>query len=122
MADKCPRCSKDLLCLGGCSAHPDNWYCSDEKGCGYQAWNPQAGAAVMRKITGGDVVIALKALKRSVSVEEISVQMGGVNTRAIATAARKPTSDGRITMHYPKRGSAALYRFVRLHAKGGEQS
>lgn len=37
--DKCPRCGGPISCLGGCSAHPDNWYCDDEKGCGWQAWS-----------------------------------------------------------------------------------
>jgi len=36
---KCPKCSSDLQCLGGSSAHPNNWYCTDEKGCGWQAWD-----------------------------------------------------------------------------------
>lgn len=36
--NKCPKCSKELECLGGCSAHPRNWYCPDSK-CGYEAWN-----------------------------------------------------------------------------------
>jgi hypothetical protein len=38
---QCPKCKAGLNCLGGCSAHPSNWYCSDEKHCGWQAWNPE---------------------------------------------------------------------------------
>lgn len=39
MSINCPCCGKEMRCLGGCSGHPINWYCSDEDGCGYQAWN-----------------------------------------------------------------------------------
>lgn len=35
---KCPSCGGDLAYLGGCSAHETNWYCKDEEGCGWQAW------------------------------------------------------------------------------------
>lgn len=42
----CPKCGKEMECLGGCSAHPDNWYCSDEESCGYEAWN---GKNIKRK-------------------------------------------------------------------------
>lgn len=70
----------------------------------------------MKKVTGDDVVLALKALKRSVPIREISAHLGGAGSRAIATAARGPMSDGRITVRYPRRGSAAVYRFVRLKA------
>ena len=34
---ECPKCGAQLLCLGGESAHPDNWYCIDDA-CGYKAW------------------------------------------------------------------------------------
>ncbi len=37
--DKCPKCKGELKCLSGESAHPDNWYCKDETGCGWQAWD-----------------------------------------------------------------------------------
>jgi len=36
--DKCPRCNSPLECLGGASAHPNNWYCIDNVLCGWQAW------------------------------------------------------------------------------------
>ena len=36
---KCPECGGDLACLSGRSAHESNWYCRDEEGCGWQAWD-----------------------------------------------------------------------------------
>lgn len=38
----CPKCKGEMCCLAGESAHPSNWYCKDEDGCGYQAWNASA--------------------------------------------------------------------------------
>lgn len=35
---KCPKCGGPTDCLSGCSAHPGNWYCEDEEGCGWEAW------------------------------------------------------------------------------------
>lgn len=32
--NNCPRCEKELACLAGHSAHPDNWYCTR---CGWAA-------------------------------------------------------------------------------------
>ena len=37
--DNCPKCGGEIECLAGESAHAGNWYCSDEKDCGWQAWN-----------------------------------------------------------------------------------
>ena len=67
------------------------------------------------------VVQALKALGRTVPVAEIAHQLGTADTRAIATAARKPAADGRIRITFPKRGAGARYRFVRLTPKAGAQ-
>lgn len=39
MRDKCPKCKGPIECLAGESAHPRNWYCADERGCGWAAWN-----------------------------------------------------------------------------------
>ena len=39
MSDTCPKCKGPIACLAGESAHPSNWYCVDEKGCGWQAWS-----------------------------------------------------------------------------------
>ena len=33
--NECPNCGENLSCLGGESAHPDNWYCES---CDYKAW------------------------------------------------------------------------------------
>jgi NTP pyrophosphatase (non-canonical NTP hydrolase) len=38
MKDTCPKCGGELRCLGGESAHPSNWYCENEEGCGWEAW------------------------------------------------------------------------------------
>ena len=35
----CPKCGAPMQCLSGSSAHPNNWYCTDIEGCGYEAWN-----------------------------------------------------------------------------------
>ena len=78
------------------------------------------------KITGEMVVFALRALGRSVQAKHIAMQLGTDDTRAVATAARKPAKDGRITCRYPKGRNVATYRFVRLRAqhrgdsRGGE--
>lgn len=71
----------------------------------------------MTRITGDAVVRALKELRCSVSVGDIALQLETTDTRAIATAARKPAADGRIKMHFPIRNGPAIYRFVRLTPK-----
>ena len=40
MHDTCPKCGSSLKCIGGESAHPDNWYCIQEQRCGWKAWDP----------------------------------------------------------------------------------
>lgn len=42
MSDKCPECGGPTSCLAGCSAHPNNWYCSNVTGCGWEAWAPKS--------------------------------------------------------------------------------
>lgn len=64
------------------------------------------------KITGEDVVEALRWIGRTVPVGEIAFKIGTTDTRAIATAARKPANDGRIKVTFRK--GAARYRFVRV--------
>jgi len=33
--NNCPKCGGELKCLGGESAHSNNWYCKDEEKCGW---------------------------------------------------------------------------------------
>lgn len=40
--NKCPRCGGETRCLAGHSAHGHNWFCANETGCGWQAWNQSA--------------------------------------------------------------------------------
>jgi hypothetical protein len=68
----------------------------------------------MMPITDHDVVRALKELRTTVTVSEIAAVLGTGDTRAIATAARKPAKDGRIRVRYPRRGGGAVYRYVRM--------
>lgn len=42
--NKCPKCGGPTGCLSGASAHPDNWYCEDENGCGWRAWESRTPA------------------------------------------------------------------------------
>lgn len=37
---RCPKCNGPMSCLAGHSAHHANWYCDDEEGCGFRAWEP----------------------------------------------------------------------------------
>ena len=39
--NKCPKCGGSIRCLGGKPAHDSNWYCEDETGCGWQAWDSE---------------------------------------------------------------------------------
>ena len=61
----CPDCDGVMSCLAGCSAHPDNWYCEDEDGCGYQAWNARASKeAVNLKEAASTISFDLDEMKR----------------------------------------------------------
>lgn len=66
------------------------------------------------RINDVDIVVALQRLKRTVTAKEIAEELGTDDTRAIATAARKPVEDGRITRRYPRKHAVAVYRFVRF--------
>jgi antitoxin component of RelBE/YafQ-DinJ toxin-antitoxin module len=70
-----------------------------------------------RRITGDDVVRALKRLRKSSDAKQIAAALGIDDTRAVATAARRPVKDGRITINYRGRSNAATYRFVRIAAQ-----
>jgi hypothetical protein len=41
--DKCPRCSTEVQCMGGRSAHWSNWYCPKPE-CGWQACDNKTDA------------------------------------------------------------------------------
>lgn len=76
-------------------------------------------------ITGRQVVLALQAMKRSVPATEIAEYIGYTDARAVATAARQPVKDGRITMTYRKPKGDKLqrrgfYRFVRLKPRSAK--
>ena len=69
----------------------------------------------MADVTGEDVVLTLKRAAKSCTAKEIAERIGvawGVDSRAVATAARKPVKDGRVTISYRK--GIGFYRFVRL--------
>ena len=73
----------------------------------------------MARISAETAVLAVKALKRSVPASEIASFIG-TDSRAVATALRQPTRDGRVTITYRKPKGDPLqrrgfYRFVRLN-------
>jgi hypothetical protein len=71
----------------------------------------------MSRITAEMCVMALKKQRTSMSAKAIAERVGG-DSRAVATALRKPTRDGRINWTFKK--GIAWYRFVRLTAKKGD--
>jgi hypothetical protein len=71
-------------------------------------------------ICADDVVLAVKALARSVPATEIAHWLRS-DTRSVATALRAPVKDGRVTITY-RRGAKGeqrrgFYRFVRWTVK-----
>lgn len=65
-------------------------------------------------VTCEQVVSALKTIGRSVKAAQVAYYMG-TDSRAVATALRKATKDGRVTITYRK--NFGWYRFVRSKAK-----
>ena len=65
-------------------------------------------------ITAEDCVRALKAHGLSYTARCLS-QFVDADSRAVATALRKPTQDGRVSISY--KNGLAFYRFVRLTPK-----
>lgn len=65
-------------------------------------------------ITAEDVVRGLKSGKRSMPAKIIGEWLG-TDSRAVATALRKPVKDGRVSCTY--RRGIAWYRFKRLKPK-----
>lgn len=72
-----------------------------------------------RTINAHNVVLTLKLAGRAMDARTIAELLGGTDSRAVATAARKPVADGRIKIRYPRGLNRALYRFVRMTAKAG---
>jgi hypothetical protein len=68
------------------------------------------------KITCEDAVRALKIHGLSTTAKCLAQFLPGADSRAVATALRKATNDGRVNIRYTKKG-IAFYRFVRLTAK-----
>lgn len=66
-------------------------------------------------ITAEQCVRALKERKLSTSAAGVAAMLG-TDSRAVATALRKPVRDGRVRSSFKK--GIAWYRFVRLTAKG----
>ena len=65
----------------------------------------------MKKITCQDAVLALKQRGLSTPAKDIA-EMLGTDSRAVATALRSATKDGRVTSTHRK--GIAFYRFKRL--------
>jgi len=75
---------------------------------------------IARKITAQMCVEALKAVGKSIPAKELADFMTRTDSRAVATALRKPVRDGRVKIMYKRGlGLGAHYRFVRMTAKGG---
>ncbi|HEU4376258.1 MAG TPA: hypothetical protein VFS02_22385 [Telluria sp.] len=71
-------------------------------------------------VTAEQTVLALKKLGRSVPATDVAWVLS-VDSRAVATALRQPTKDGRVSITY-RRGAKGeqrrgFYRFLRLTAK-----
>lgn len=65
------------------------------------------------RVTCDDAVKALKAINTSVGAKAIAAHLG-TSSRAVATALRQATEDGRVSMRF--KGGLALYRFKRMRA------
>jgi hypothetical protein len=74
-----------------------------------------------RKITCEEAVLALKKHKLSISAKDLLYLLPGSSSRAVATALRKPTEDGRVKLIWKRKLGVAYYRFVRLSPKLSEQ-
>lgn len=66
----------------------------------------------MPRITCEDAVRALKNRGLSTTAKCLAQFLPGADSRAVATALRKATNDGRVSIRYKK--GIALYRFKRL--------
>ncbi|QXV72212.1 hypothetical protein Acf1_00015 [Acidovorax phage ACF1] len=70
----------------------------------------------MTRITCEQAVLALKELRTSHPAKSIALHLG-TDARAVATALRAATNDGRVSCSWSK--GLAYYRFVRLSPKKG---
>ena len=69
------------------------------------------------KITAEQCVMALKRRDLRTTARALADYLG-TDSRAVATALRKPVKDGRVKIRYTRGlGFGAEYRFVRLKAK-----
>ena len=70
-----------------------------------------------QKITGDMCVQALKTFEQAITAIEIA-QLVGSDSRAVATALRKPVREGRVKIMYKRGlGLGAHYRYLRSAAK-----
>lgn len=67
-------------------------------------------------ITGEQAVAALKQLGTAQSAASIANFLG-TDSRAVATALRRPVEDGRVSLSWRRKAGKASYRFVRLKPK-----
>lgn len=67
-----------------------------------------------KKITAEQAVRELQAVGLSTNAAALADRMG-TTSRAVATALRSPTQDGRVSITYRK--GIGFYRFKRLRAK-----
>lgn len=88
--NKCPRCGGETRCLAGHSAHWRNWFCANETGCGWQAWN-QATSTSPTKDTRDETLRATGRMSNRVEAL-VQVTEGGVeiyDRKEMLTLARK---------------------------------
>lgn len=72
-------------------------------------------------ITCNEAVLELKKIRRSTTAKELADRMN-TDSRAVATALRKATEDGRVAIIYGRRRGIGLYRFKRLTPKQDESN
>jgi hypothetical protein len=71
-----------------------------------------------RKINGQMCVEALKVIGCYTTAADLAKFIGWTDSRAVATALRKPVDEGRVKIRYKRGlGLGAHYKFVRLSVK-----
>ena len=72
----------------------------------------------IRKITGQMCVEALKNIGCYCTAKDLATHLGGTDSRAVATALRKPVDEGRVKRTFKRGlGLGAQYKFLRLTVK-----